>query len=130
MADRPNNLQYMKTHEWLRIEGDVATVGISDFAVDHLGDLVFVDLPDDGSDVVAGTAVAVVESVKAVGVVYAPIGGEVIEVNSDLADDQSALTTDPFGSGWLFKVKISGDPVDGLLDLAAYEAQLAAEASE
>ncbi len=130
MADRPNDLQYMKTHEWVRIEDDVATIGISDFAVDHLGDLVFVDLPDEGSDVEAGTAVAEVESVKAVGEVYTPVGGEVIEVNSDLADDQAALTTDPFGAGWLFKVKISGDPVDGLLDLAAYEAQLAAEASE
>lgn len=130
MADRPNDLQYMKTHEWMRIEDGVATIGISDFAVDHLGDLVFVDLPDEGSDIEAGTAVAEVESVKAVGEVYTPVGGEVLEVNSDLADDQGALTTDPFGAGWLFKVKISGDPVDGLLDLAAYEAQLAAEASE
>ncbi len=128
MADRPNDIQYTKTHEWIRIEDDVATIGITDFAVEHLGDLVFVDLPDEGADLDAGDSAAEIESVKAVGEVYAPIGGEVIEVNSDLSDDQSNLASDPFGAGWLFKVKVTGAPADGLMDLAAYEAQLESEA--
>lgn len=127
MADRPNDIQYTKTHEWLRIDGDTATIGITDFAVEHLGDLVFVDLPDVGQDVEAGESVAEVESVKAVGEVYSSVTGEVTEVNEDLSDDQASLASDPFGAGWLFKVKVSGDTVDGLMDLATYEEQLASE---
>ncbi len=127
MADRPNDIQYTKTHEWLRIEGDIATIGITDFAVEHLGDLVFVDLPDVGQDVSAGDSVAEVESVKAVGEVYSSVTGEVVEVNEALSDDQSNLASDPFGAGWLFKVKVSGDTSDSLMDLEAYEAQLASE---
>ena len=129
MADRPNDIQYTKSHEWIRIEGDIATVGITDFAVEHLGDLVFVDLPDEGAEFDAEDSAAEIESVKAVGEVYAPITGEVVEVNGDLSDDQSNLASDPFGAGWLFKLKITGDPSDGLMDLAAYEAQLESEAS-
>lgn len=129
MADRPNDIQYTKTHEWIRIEGDIATIGITDFAVEHLGDLVFVDLPDEGAEFDAGDSAAEIESVKAVGEVYAPMNGEVTEVNGDLADDQSNLTSDPFGAGWLFKLKMSGDAGEGLMDLAAYEAQLESEAS-
>ena len=124
MADRPNDIQYTKTHEWIRIEGDVATVGITDFAVQHLGDLVFVDLPDEGAELEAGESAAEIESVKAVGEVYSPITGEVVEVNSDLSDDQASLASDPFGAGWLFKVKVTGDAADGLMDLATYEGQL------
>lgn len=124
MPDRPSEIKYAKTHEWVRIEDDVATVGITDFAVEHLGDLVFVDLPDEGQDVTAETPMAEVESVKAVGEVYAPLSGEIIAVNADLADDQSPMTDDPFGAGWLVKIKISGGG-DGLLDLAGYEAMLA-----
>ncbi|MDA1193870.1 MAG: glycine cleavage system protein GcvH [Planctomycetota bacterium] len=124
MADRPDNVQYTKTHEWIRIEGGVATVGITDFAVQHLGDLVFVDLPSKGADIEVGTAVAEIESVKAVGEVYAPIGGEVVEVNGDLSADQSSLASDPFGAGWLFKVQIAGEPAAGLMDRGSYEAQL------
>ncbi len=127
MADRPNDIRYTKTHEWLRIDDDVATIGVTDFAVEHLGDLVFVDLPDVGLDVKAGDSVAEVESVKAVGEVYSSVTGEVIEVNEDLSDDQSSLASDPFGAGWLFKVKVSGDTADGLMDLATYEEQLANE---
>ena len=127
MADRPNDIQYTKTHEWLRLDGDLATLGITDFAVEHLGDLVFVDLPDVGQDVEAGESVAEVESVKAVGEVYSSVTGEVVEVNEDLADDQSALSSDPFGAGWLFKVKVTGAASAGLMDLGAYEAQLASE---
>ncbi|MDJ0523353.1 MAG: glycine cleavage system protein GcvH [Planctomycetota bacterium] len=127
MADRPNDIQYTKTHEWVRIDGDTATVGITDFAVEHLGDLVFVDLPDVGQDVEPEETVAEVESVKAVGEVYASVTGEVTEVNEDLADDQGNLTSDPFGAGWLFKVKVTGDLREGLMDLPAYEEQLASE---
>ena len=127
MADRPSDLKYTSTHEWVRIEGAEATVGITDFAVEHLGDLVFVDLPEEGRAIEAGESCAEVESVKAVGEVNAPVGGEVTQVNDDLADDQGALASDPFGEGWLFKVKFSGVEADGLTDLAAYEQQLATE---
>lgn len=128
MADRPSDIQYTKTHEWVRIEGDTATIGITDFAIEHLGDLVFVDLPDAGSDVAAGDSIAEVESVKAVGEVYAPLTGEVIEVNADLSGDQGPLASDPYGAGWLFKIKMSGAAGDNLMDLATYEKQLADEA--
>ena len=127
MADRPTDLKYTKTHEWVRIEGDTATVGITDFAVQHLGDLVFVDLPEVGRVVEPGEATAEVESVKAVGEVMTPAGGEVSETNEGLADDQSDLANDPYGAGWLFKLKFGGDLADDLMDLAAYEKQLESE---
>ena len=126
MADRPTDIQYTKSHEWVRVQGDEATVGITDFAVEHLGDLVFVDLPEVGRTLEAGDSAAEVESVKAVGEVYSPVAGEVIAVNEELADDQGPLASDPFGAGWLFKVKLTGAPT-GTLDLAAYEQQLATE---
>ena len=93
MADRPSDLKFTKTHEWVRIDGDTATVGITDFAVEHLGDLVFVDLPEAGRVLEAGEVCAEVESVKAVGEVMTPVGGEVLESNDDLADDQANLAT-------------------------------------
>ena len=124
MSDRPDDRQYTKTHEWVKVDGDVITVGITDFAVEHLGELVFVDLPDVGREADAKEVICEVESVKAVGEVYAPVAGEVAEVNEALMDDQSPLASDPFGAGWLFKLK--GASIDGaeLLDKAAYEAQL------
>ena len=124
---RPKNLKYTKSHEWVRVQGDVATVGITDFAVEHLGDLVFVDLPEAGRRLEAGATAAEIESVKAVGEVYAPVTGEVVEVNGDLASDQSPLAQDPFGEGWLFKVRLGAPLPSGLMDLAGYEAQLASE---
>lgn len=127
MADRPDDIQYTKTHEWIRIEGDEATIGITDFAVEHLGDLVFVDLPDEGAEFDVGDSAAEIESVKAVGEVYSPVAGEVSAVNEDLQGDQSSLASDPFGAGWLFKVKMSGEKSEDLMDLAAYEAQLDSE---
>ncbi len=129
MADRPSNVKYTPTHEWVRVDGDVATVGITDFAVEHLGDLVFVDLPEVGRTLDAGEAAAEVESVKAVGEVVSPVAGEVVEVNEALADDQGPLATDPYGAGWIFKVKVAGEPGANLMDLAAYEEQLAREPS-
>ncbi len=128
MSERPSNAKFAKTHEWVRIDGDEATVGISDFAIEHLGDLVFVDLPDEGGDVEAGTPAAEVESVKAVGEVYSPVSGVVTAVNEDLADDQGPLASDPYGAGWLFKVQVSGVS-DELMDLATYEEQLASESA-
>ena len=126
MADRPSDIKYTSTHEWVRIEGDEATVGITDFAVEHLGDLVFVDLPEVGQEIDVDTSVAEVESVKAVGEVKCPVGGEVTAVNEGLADDQGPLASDPYGEGWLFKVKVTSTS-DEVLDLAAYEKQLATE---
>ena len=126
MSERPADIQYTKTHEWVRIDGDTATIGITDFAVEHLGDLVFVDLPDEGADIEAGESVAEVESVKAVGEIDAPVSGAVSAVNQGLADDMAPLTQDCFGAGWLFKVTLSGAP-EGLMDLAAYEQQLESE---
>ena len=126
MSDRPADIQYTTTHEWVRIDGDVATVGITDFAVEHLGDLVFVDLPDEGADIDADDSVAEVESVKAVGEIKSPVTGEVTEVNEGLADDMGPLSSDPYGAGWLFKVKL-GSASDDLMDLAAYETQLETE---
>ena len=127
MADRPKDVKYSKTHEWVRVDGDVATIGITDFAVEHLGDLVFVDLPEVGRTVDAGEVAAEVESVKAVGEVMSPVAGEIVEVNEGLADDQGDLSSEPFGGGWLFKLKMSGDLGGDLMDLAAYEKQLETE---
>ena len=128
MASRPSEARYTKSHEWVIVKGDVATVGITDFAVEHLGDLVFVQLPDKGKAVKGGEVAAEVESVKAVGEVYAPVSGTVTEVNAGLAEDQSPLATDPFGKGWLFKLKVKAGAAAGLMDLPTYEKQLASEA--
>jgi glycine cleavage system H protein len=128
MATRPAEARYTKTHEWVVVKGDQATVGITDFAVEHLGDLVFVQLPEKGRTLKEGEVAAEVESVKAVGEVYAPIGGTVTEVNGGLAEDQGPLATDPFGKGWLFKLKVKAGIPGGQMDLKAYEKQLAAEA--
>jgi len=130
MADRPSNVKYTKTHEWVRVEGDVATVGITDFAVEHLGDLVFVDLPEVGRTLDAGETAAEVESVKAVGEVMSPVAGEVLEVNEALADDQGPLAADPYGAGWLYRVRPAREVGGDLMDLGAYETQLASEATE
>jgi len=105
----PANLKYTKDHEWVRVDGDIATFGISDHAQEALGDIVFVELPEIGREVEAGEAYAVVESVKAVSDVYAPVAGEVIEVNDELEGEPEKVNTDAFGAGWIAKVKISGD---------------------
>ena len=115
-------LKYTSDHEWLKVDNDSAIIGITNFAQERLGDLVFIDLPKPGTTLKAGGAAAVVESVKAASDVYAPIDGEVVEVNQRVAEDPSLVNTDPAGAGWLFKVKI-GDPsqLDKLLDEAAYQ---------
>ncbi|MFQ5545245.1 MAG: glycine cleavage system protein GcvH [Acidiferrobacterales bacterium] len=129
MSQIPNELRYTKNHEWASLGDDgTVTVGITDHAQDLLGDLVFVELPDAGSAVTAGKECAVVESVKAASDVYAPVSGEVVEANAALADDPDTVNSDPYGNGWMFRVK----PTDssehaGLLDAQAYEELVAAE---
>ncbi|MEE9299531.1 MAG: glycine cleavage system protein GcvH [Alphaproteobacteria bacterium] len=117
-----NALKYTKDHEWVRIEGDVATIGISDYAQDQLGDVVHVELPEGGKAVARGDEAAVIESVKAASEIYAPLSGEVIEVNGALADDPSIVNSSPLDEGWFLKLRLS-DPgeLNGLLDEAAYE---------
>ena len=103
----PGDLQYTKSHEWVRTEGDTATIGITDHAQDELGDVVFVELPDEGATFDAGESFGTVESVKAVSDVYAPVGGEVVEVNSSLEDAPEKINDDPYGEGWIVKVRTS-----------------------
>ena len=118
----PGDLRYTKDHEWVRVEGDVATVGVTDFAAHQLGDVVFVDLPSVGRSVDQFATFGVVESVKAVSDMFAPIGGEVIEVNGDLTASPELVNSDPFGQGWMIKLRIAdAGQVGQLLDPAAYE---------
>ena len=123
MADEsyPEDLKYHPEHDWARVEGDVATFGITWFAQDQLGEVVFFDPPEVGASVSAGESYAEVESVKAVSDVFAPLSGEVTEVNAGLSDAPELINDDPYGQGWLVRVKLS-DPsqVDGLLDVGAY----------
>lgn len=118
----PTDLRYTKDHEWVKVDGDTATIGITDFAAAQLGDVVFVELPDPGRTVEQFGTFGVVESVKAVSDLYAPIAGEVVETNPDLSGNPELVNADPFGGGWMIKVRV-GDAaqLDGLLDAAAYE---------
>ena len=126
MSQVPAELKYIKTHEWLRAEADgTITIGITDYAQASLGDLVFVDVPAAGRKLAKDEACAVVESVKAASDVYAPIEGEVIEVNTQLGNSPEILNSDPYGEGWLWKMKpADAGALAGLLDAAAYEAFL------
>lgn len=108
----PEGLRYTKEHEWVRMEGDLATIGITDHAQEALGDVVYVELPEVGRKVKAGEAIAVVESVKAASDVYAPVAGEVIEVNERLQDEPQLVNTDPYGEGWFVRVRASGETVE------------------
>jgi glycine cleavage system H protein len=123
----PTELKYLKSHEWLRLEGDIATVGITDFAQDQLGDVVFVELPTVGKTVKAGDATAVVESVKTASDIYSPVSGEVIEVNSSLGDEPEKINSGPYSDGFLFKVRVTGTS-SNLLDAAAYQVVAESEA--
>ena len=116
-------LHYLRSHEWAGYEGEVATVGISEFAVSQLSDLTYVELPARGSNVTAGEQFGEVESVKAASELYSPVTGEVVEVNSGLEEDVAPLSSDPFGAGWLMKVKVTDRAGDAnLLDWPAYQA--------
>jgi len=114
--------RYTKEHEWVRVEGDLAIVGITDYAAHQLGDIVFVELPEIGRVLTQFAAVGVVESVKAVSDLFAPISGEVVETNAELAARPELVNGDPFGQGWMLRIRIADkSQVDGLLDQAAYE---------
>ena len=123
----PAGLRYAKSHEWVRLEGDVATVGITDHAQHELTDVVFVELPAVGRKVAAGEACAVVESVKTASDIYSPIAGEVIAVNAGVSDNPALVNTAPYGDGFFFKLKVSSpDEVSALLTPEAYSAQIGA----
>jgi glycine cleavage system H protein len=121
----PNDLRYNSSHEWVRLEGDIATVGITDHAQAELTDVVFVELPAVGRQVDLGDPTAVVESVKAASDIYAPISGEVVEGNPDVEADPSLVNTDPYGKGWIFKMRVKDvAAVEKLMDAAAYAAMI------
>ena len=123
----PKDLRYTKDHEWVKVDGDVATVGVTDYAAGQLGDVVFVDLPAVGKAIDQFATFGVVESVKAVSDLYAPVSGEVAEVNDALGATPELVNSDPFGEGWMIKVRVSdAGQLGDLLDAAAYE-QLTAE---
>jgi glycine cleavage system H protein len=133
LAVKPEELLYAKTHEWVAVASEggqkVATIGLTSFAVEALTDLVFIELPQVGRQVKAEESFCEVESVKAVSDVYSPVAGEVIAVNSKLADDLETLSKDPFGAGWVAKIKIADESnLKNLLDYAAYQKQCAEEA--
>jgi glycine cleavage system H protein len=116
-------VKYSKEHEWISVEGDVGTVGISQYAQEQLGDVVFVDVPKAGRKIAKGESVAVVESVKAASDIYAPASGEVTEANAALADSPGDVNADPMGKGWFFKLKLANKAeLDELMDQAAYDA--------
>ncbi len=124
---RPTDRSYLDSHEWAKIDGDVVTLGITDFALEQLGELVFLDLPDTGDEVEQGIGFGEVESVKAVSDLNSPVDGEIIEVNETLADDLETLQSDPFEGGWLIKVRVSGDDaIAHMKDAEAYEQVVAA----
>lgn len=121
------SLRYAKTHEWLHVAGDVGTIGITDFAVKELTDLVYIDLPKVGRTLTAGDVFGEVESVKAVSDLYAPVSGDVIAVNANLPNDLDTLSQDPFGRGWLIKVRLNNPAEAGkLMDQATYHKECAA----
>lgn len=121
----PSELKYTKDHEWVKLEGDVATVGITDFAQRELGDIVFVEIETVGRSLAEHEVFGTVEAVKTVSDLFMPVSGEVIEVNPGLEADPAAVNNDPYGTGWMIKVKLaSGADLSGLMDAAAYEASL------
>lgn len=117
----PNDLKYSQSHEWIRVEGDTGTVGITDFAQHELGDIVFVEAPAVGASVSAGAQMGSVESVKAVSEVNSPVSGKVVEVNAEPADHPELLNSDPYGAGWMIKITLTHPgEIAGLMDAAAY----------
>jgi glycine cleavage system H protein len=124
----PANFRYTKQHEWVDLKGDIASIGITDYAQQELGDVVFVELPKVGSHLTAGKSFGTVESVKAVSEIYAPVSGEVTEANETLHNTPENINSDPHGAAWLVKVKLSNtSEISGLMDATAYEAFIASE---
>lgn len=121
MSEAPDNLKYAESHEWVQVDDGVATIGITDHAQDALGDLVFVEVPEVGATFDAGDAAAVVESVKAASDVYAPVSGEVIAVNEALEDAPELINDEPYGEGWIMRIRMTDDgELDDLMDAEAY----------
>jgi glycine cleavage system H protein len=121
----PDDLKYTESHEWIRSEGEIGTVGITDFAQDSLGDIVFLELPEPGNSFQQGETVGVVESVKTVSDILSPVSGEIIDVNSGLEASPETVNKDPYGTGWLFKIKIAkSDEVSSLLSASDYTAKV------
>ena len=119
----PDELQYSSDHEWVRVEGTQLRVGITDYAQDALGDVVFIELPEVGATVELGSTMGEVESTKSVSDIFAPVSGTVVEANADLADNPERLNEDPYGEGWICAIRMTDpDELDGLLDAAAYQA--------
>ena len=128
MSHLPEELKYLSTHEWARVEGDVVTVGITDHAQDAMGDLVYVEVPEVGIQVSAGDEAGVVESVKAASDIYAPVSGEVLAVNEGLEDEPELVNSDPYGEGWMFKIRMTdSSDLDAMLDAEAYQQQVDSE---
>ena len=123
----PEELQYTKTHEWVRTEGDTATIGVTDFAQEELGDIVYVELPEEGATLDAGDSFGTLESVKAVSDLYTPVGGEVVEINEALNDSPEKINEDPYGEGWIIKLRVSDE--GNLLSASDYEQFLEEEES-
>ena len=125
MSNVPDQLRYAASHEWIKVEGDTGTVGITDHAQSELSDVVYVDLPKVGAQAKAGSVIAVIESVKAASDIYSPVSGEVVAANEELKGKPELINSDPFGGAWLYKIKLA-DPaeVDGLKDAAGYRSQV------
>jgi len=124
----PKTLRFAPTHEWARVEGDVCVLGITDFAVEQLTDVIYIELPDVGDNVFAGESYGEIESVKAVSDLYSPVNGEVIEINDKVVDDPGLVAKDPFDKGWMVKIKLDkGSTVDHLLTYDQYQKQIASE---
>ena len=131
MANVPEDLHYSKDHEWIRVEGDVGTIGITDHAQNSLGDVVYVELPKVGESFAAHESFGSVESVKAVSEIFTPVGGEITEVNESLQDEPEKVNADPYGDGWMIRVRMSNPgEVDSLLNAAEYEDFTKAEETE
>jgi len=125
MSNIPEQLRYAASHEWIKVDGDIGTVGITDHAQHELSDVVYVDLPKVGGKFAAGAVVAVVESVKAASDIFSPVSGEVVEINSDLVKHPELVNTDSYGAAWLYKLKLSAPAeLSALKDPAAYKAQI------
>lgn len=123
MSFDPSTLGFTTDHEWLHIEGDVATIGVTDYAVEQLGEVVYLDLPQIGQAVTAGTVVGEIESTKSVGEIFAPVSGDIVGVNDDIVDTPETVNAEPFGTGWLIKIRFETAP-EGLLTEAAYRAEV------
>jgi glycine cleavage system H protein len=125
----PKTLRYAKTHEWASLSGSICTIGLTQFAVEQLTDVIYIDLPDVGDPALAGDSFGEIESVKAVSDLYSPVEGEIVEVNKKLENDPTLVSKDPYGAGWIIKVKVEpGTTLDNLMTLEQYQKQIAEEA--